>query len=193
MSRAASASLYATDFALSSGADPMPFFLQLCDKAAAIPSQGSQGPVSEFMLPPLSPPGSEPAFEPLLERLALSICHTHYPDNWNHSKDPETLLMKAALAASYLPRLRIMELWAPGVGEGFIFRYHVKEEEVCITTAATWHIKKNRKVSEAWKKVARRHPDLGFRYDTDYIDPETLTETDSICKRLELYHLLREW
>lgn len=193
-SRAVSASLYVTDFALSHTSDAWSFFSELCAQVPTIPAQGSNGLASYNIRPP--PPNP---FEPLLERLALTAHQMKklsvYSDDHEDMNDPGPLLVKAALAAARLPRLKIMELWTPGIGKGFFFRYHVKEaEEVRITVASTLHIEKSQKASEAWKTlVAKRHPDLAFHYDTEHINPESLTEPYSICKRLELYHLLREW
>ncbi|OBR06393.1 Oxoglutarate iron-dependent oxygenase [Colletotrichum higginsianum IMI 349063] len=104
------------------------------------------------------------------------------------------LLLLASTAAKNMPHLKVMEVWSPGVGEGFFFRYEALESGVRLTVAATWQIRTDlRQAIQGWQQVAERHADQYFAYSVEKIDRRILTERDSICKQLKLFHLLREW
>ncbi|OBR16385.1 F-box domain-containing protein [Colletotrichum higginsianum IMI 349063] len=128
---------------------------------------------------------------PKIEHLALTYPFRHL------AHDPVKaihLIKTAAQAARWMPRIKILEVWAGGTGEGFFFRYQVKEDEVKLTVGATWKIPLSDAILSKWEKVvSRHHPGLTLQSVSQRIDPAVLTKPESICEHLELYHLIRQW
>lgn len=115
-------------------------------------------------------------------------------------KELGCLLMAASQAATYIPYLKMLEVWSPGVGEGFFFRYEVKESEVSLTMAATWKFDvvswqhgRGYTALRAWEKVASRHTDRRFNCTINTIDTAALPKLYSICSGLKSFESIRRW
>lgn len=126
-----------------------------------------------------------------LERLALT-CKVGKLST--EPAEVEQLLIAASKATTYMPRLRIMETWSPGLGKGFFFRYEVEKSQAKLTVAATWPLETlSAQVVDSWQEIASGQGDRRFLWSTDSINSGTLTREDSICKHLRLFPLLRDW
>ncbi|KAK2774449.1 hypothetical protein CKAH01_03682 [Colletotrichum kahawae] len=88
---------------------------------------------------------------PALEYLGLS---TYIEDLVSSPSALERLLLQASQAALRMPLLRVMEIWAPGNGKGFIFRYHFREGSPFLTVIATWQLTLSKEALRSWKQVA---------------------------------------
>ncbi|KAF6786795.1 hypothetical protein CMUS01_16493 [Colletotrichum musicola] len=97
------------------------------------------------------------------------------------------LLSMACQAAVQMPYLKAMEIWSPGIGEDFFFRYEVGTSEVKFTVGATWNLdvaawqttRRQKSVRTAWERVASRHAGHRFTYTVENIDPSVLTRRRS--------------
>ncbi|KAK2023890.1 hypothetical protein LX32DRAFT_599788 [Colletotrichum zoysiae] len=103
------------------------------------------------------------------------------------------LIMRAGIAASRMPKLKIMEVWAPGVKDGFFFRYAVREDSTQLLIAATWQLQIDIEAIRPWQQVGNRHAPFPFFCDLESISPETLISPSSICSKLKMDRWLREW
>ncbi|TQN65319.1 hypothetical protein CSHISOI_10170 [Colletotrichum shisoi] len=171
-SAAVEASFHLQALAISHATDAMDFFL-LFDKASKA-TRGIRTP------PKLS-----------LRHLALT-CRLQMPPG--SSTEVNYLLCVASKAAVQMPHLEIMEVWSPGVGEGFFFRYEVRKRRAKLTVGATWRISRmrNSAVFKSWQRVAGRHADDDLEYAFESINAGELTQPWSICRHLRLRSSLRE-
>ncbi|KAL0932468.1 uncharacterized protein CTRU02_213421 [Colletotrichum truncatum] len=129
---------------------------------------------------------------PVLSYLALT---TRIGDLASSPSNLVNLLLEASEAALRMPLLRLMEIWAPGAGEVFIFRYDARKDVALLTVAATWQIALNEKVVRSWEMVASRCARRELTYETRLVEPKT-TASNSLyayCFSLRLGKLLREW
>ncbi|KAK1852833.1 hypothetical protein CCHR01_04574 [Colletotrichum chrysophilum] len=133
----------------------------------------------------------------MLERLVLSCQLGRLT---NSPQDLDCLLAAASQAATYMPYLKMLEVWSPGVGEGFLFRYEVRASEVNLAMAATWQFDvvswqhgRGYRALRAWEEVASRHTDQRFNCVIESIDTVALPKLYSICSRLESFESIRRW
>ncbi|KXH53542.1 hypothetical protein CSAL01_12961 [Colletotrichum salicis] len=70
----------------------------------------------------------------MLERLVLSCQLERLPMS---PVEVKCLLVAANQAATFMTYLKMLEVWSPGIEEGFLFRYEVEESEINFTMAAT--------------------------------------------------------
>ncbi|KAJ0158633.1 hypothetical protein CTA2_11171 [Colletotrichum tanaceti] len=135
--------------------------------------------------------GGHPSRTPSLRRLALT-CRLRMPPE--SPTELNHLLFAASRAAMQLPHLEIMEVWSPGVGEGFFFRYEVEKRRAKLVVGATWRVSgvRSSAVFKAWRRVAGRHADDDLEYAFESIDGGELQQPWSICKHLRLRGSLRE-
>ncbi|KAF4878602.1 hypothetical protein CGCSCA1_v002158 [Colletotrichum siamense] len=142
----------------------------------------SRDALSDFYQPP-----DGPRTWPALKSLALT---THIGDLVSSPSALESLLLQASWAASRMPLLETMEIWASGSDKGFIFRYHVREGSPSLTVIATWQLTLSEKALGAWKQVAASCKGHKLTYDVK------LTTSDLPnfpCNLLKLGSQLREW
>ncbi|WQF85403.1 hypothetical protein CDEST_10417 [Colletotrichum destructivum] len=171
-SAAVEASFHLKALAISHATDAMDFFLRFDEASKAIQGIGTQSRLS-------------------LRHLALT-CRLQMPPE--SSTEVNYLLFVASKAAMQLPHLEIMEVWSPGVGEGFFFRYEVKKRQAKLIVGATWRISRmrNSAVFKAWQRVAGRHADDDLMYAFESINAGELKQPWSICRHLRLRKSLRE-
>lgn len=171
-SAAVRASFHLNALAISHATDAMDFFLRFDEASKA--TQGTGTP------PRLS-----------LRHLALT-CRLQMPPE--SPTEVNNLLFVASKAAMQLPHLEVMEVWSPGVGEGFFFRYEVKKRQAKLVVGATWRISgmQNSAVFKAWQRAAGRHADYDLEYAFKSINAGELKQPWSICRHLRLRDCLRE-
>lgn len=105
----------------------------------------------------------------------------------------DQVLLAAAKAAFYMPCLQAMEVWAPGIHEGFFFRYEIIEGIGLLTVGATWRVKpRDPAIFITWEPAARRHSVARFEFDIKLIKTDDLRVPTSILKFLKFGHKLRE-
>ncbi|KZL66696.1 hypothetical protein CT0861_00561 [Colletotrichum tofieldiae] len=133
----------------------------------------------------------------MLERLVLSCQLGRLPVS---PIEVDCLLVAASQAAACMPYLKILEVWSPGIGEGFLFRYEVRESEINLTMAATWQFDimawqygRGYKTLRAWEEVASRHTYRRFNCAIESIDAVALPKLYSICRGLKSDEFIRRW
>lgn len=174
--KAAVAAFYLNDLSIRSALDAADFFRAFCEAAESKSDWRTSGSW------------------PRLRRLALTcdvrkVCRTR--------EGIDDLLLAAGKAAAYLPSLETMEVWAPGKGEGFFFRYEVGARGGTLTVGSTpWYgVRRERpkKVHEAWIQALLQQS-YGFKsyfvYFFREIDAKTLGTQTSICSHLKLKDLM---
>ncbi|KAK1579587.1 uncharacterized protein LY79DRAFT_661697 [Colletotrichum navitas] len=129
---------------------------------------------------------------PGLRYLALT---TNVGDLISSQSSLEQLILQASWAALRMPLLRMMEIWAPGAGEGFVFRYHLWKESPLVTLIATWQLEVSKKALESWKKVAAGSTEHELICNVKLARSGTTTSDSpyALCNRLGLSPQLREW
>ncbi|WQF86368.1 hypothetical protein CDEST_11382 [Colletotrichum destructivum] len=129
---------------------------------------------------------------PTLSQLALT---THIGDLTSSPTILERLLLGASQAAMRMPLLKIMEIWAPGAGEGFIFRYEVRKDLALLTVVASWQLALSKEVVKSWKIVASHCAQREFAHEIRLVGSGTTTSNSpfAYCRKLRLRKLLREW
>ncbi|KAK1991292.1 hypothetical protein LX36DRAFT_646597 [Colletotrichum falcatum] len=128
---------------------------------------------------------------PALRYLALT---THIGDLVSSQSSLEHLILQASQAALRMPLLTAMEIWAPGAGEGFVFRYHLRNESPLLTLIATWQLTLGEEVLRSWKRVAARFAERELAYSVKLVRLETTSDSPyALCNMLGLSAQLREW
>ncbi|OBR10808.1 F-box domain-containing protein [Colletotrichum higginsianum IMI 349063] len=129
---------------------------------------------------------------PALSHLALT---THIGDLTSSPTTLKRLLLEASQAAMRMPQLEVMEIWAPGAGEGFIFRYEVRKDLALLTVVASWQLALSKEVVKSWKIVASHWAPREFTHQMRLAGSETTTSSSpfAYCRKLRLRKLLREW
>ncbi|KAK2066061.1 hypothetical protein LY76DRAFT_5880 [Colletotrichum caudatum] len=129
---------------------------------------------------------------PTLEYLALT---TDVGPLISSQSSLEELILQASRAALRMPLLKVMEIWAPGAGEGFVFRYHLWKESPLVTLIATWQLGLSKKALESWKKVAAgsTERELACNVKLERSGTTTSNSLYALCNRLGLRPRLREW
>ncbi|KAK1982651.1 hypothetical protein LZ30DRAFT_770000 [Colletotrichum cereale] len=104
----------------------------------------------------------------------------------------ERLVLSCQLGQLPVSPIQMLEVWSPGIGEGFLFRYEVKESEINLTVAATWRFDimswqygRGYKSLRAWEEVASRHTGRRFNCAIRSINAVALPNLYSICKGLK--------
>ncbi|WDK21447.1 hypothetical protein CGRA01v4_12737 [Colletotrichum graminicola] len=89
--------------------------------------------------------------------------------------ETNSLILGAGNAALCMPKLEIMEVWAPGKQEGFFFRYEVRKDDTTeLFIAATWQLQIDWEAIKPWQRVADRYAPLQFICNVETISPKTL-------------------
>lgn len=110
------------------------------------------------------------------------------------------LLGAASHAVKHMPHLKILEVWSPGIREGFFFRYEVEESKIKLTIAATWQFDivswrhgQGRETLRKWEEVASQHTEREFNCTTGSIGAEALPKLYSITRALKSFDFIRRW
>ncbi|KAK1998301.1 hypothetical protein LX36DRAFT_35555 [Colletotrichum falcatum] len=126
--------------------------------------------------------------------LAFLALTTHIGRLRSNPVEVNRLILAAGNAASLMPKLQIMEVFTPGIREGFFFRYEVRDDGITrLFIAATWRLQILTEAVRPWRQVAERHAPSRFVCQVESIrNPEALTSHWSICSKLRLYRMMRE-
>lgn len=126
-------------------------------------------------------------------RLRSLSLTSQIPTRRTGSIETNELLLAASQAAWRMPRLHTMEIWHGAVGKGFLLRYEVLRNETKLTIEFTWPFEPSQKTIQAWKLVARDRTRHRLSITQNILQSSSLTTRTSICARLKLKALLKEW
>lgn len=129
----------------------------------------------------------------LWSRLRSLSLTSRIPTRRTGSTKTNELLLAASRAAWRMPRLHTMEIWHGAVGKGFLLRYEVLRNETKLTIESTWPFELSQKTLQSWGLVTSERTRNWPSITQNILQSSSLTTRTSICARLKLKPLLKEW